>query len=81
MIEGGNTVGERREERMRGTSRLIRLHEDEGAFDRAFWRSIPPARRLEMVWDMVVESVAWRGSDGSQSRLQRSIFRIERRRG
>ena len=63
---------DKRNERKRGTARVIRLHEDDGSFDRAFWRQVPPEKRLEMVWDMVCEYVTWRGQDGSQLRLQRS---------
>lgn len=62
-------------------TRLVRLHEDDGAFDRAFWQTVPPQERLEMMWDLVLESRAWRGRDGSEPRLQRSVCRVERRRG
>lgn len=67
----------RRDERKRGTARLIRLREDDGAFDREFWATVPPPTRLELVWDMALEYLSWRGLDGDQSRLQRSICRIE----
>ncbi|MFL5300592.1 MAG: hypothetical protein ACJ79R_09655 [Anaeromyxobacteraceae bacterium] len=69
----------RREERARGTSRLVALHEDEGAFDRAFWRTIPPAERLAMVWQIVVDELAFRDPDAAEPRLQRSVCRVERR--
>ena len=72
---------DRREQRGKGTARLVRLHEDDGAFDRAFWQTVPPQERLEMMWDLVLESRAWRGLDGSEPRLQRSVCRVERRRG
>jgi len=72
---------DRREQRSRGMTRLVKLHDDDGAFDQAFWRTIPPQERLEMMWDLVLESRAWRGLDGSEPRLQRSVCRIERRRG
>ena len=71
-------MASRTEERNRGRARLIRLSEDDGRFDREFWRAVPPARRLEQVWEMVEEFQAWRG-DASQSRLQRSVLRLERR--
>jgi hypothetical protein len=70
-----------REARKKGTSRITRLHEDDGAFDREFWSSVPPSRRLEAVWDLVLEYLAWREPDGGQPRLQRSVLRVERRRG
>lgn len=68
------------ERQNRGIIRVIGLHNDDGSFDRAFWKNIPPAERLAMVWDMVLEFQEWRKSDGDQSRLQRSVCRIERRR-
>lgn len=68
----------RAEERRQGRVRLIGLGEDDGAFDREFWRAVPPARRLEQVWEMVEQYQAWRG-DARQSRLQRSVLRVERR--
>jgi hypothetical protein len=70
----------RQEERERGSARLVRLHEDDGSFDREFWAKIPSVRRLELVWDMALEFMSWRGIDGDQSRLQRSICRLERNR-
>jgi hypothetical protein len=71
---------ERREERQAGVSRLIGLHDDDGSFDRAFWRAVPPEKRLEMVWDMVLEFAEWRGDLGAQQGLQRSVCVVERRR-
>ena len=68
----------RRDERSQGLTRLTRLHEGDGSFDRDFWLTVPPGQRLELVWDMVLEFLAWRGSDGGELRLQRSICRVER---
>jgi hypothetical protein len=68
-----------REARAAGTSRIVGLHDDHGAFDRGFWAAVPPARRLEMVWELVLEYQAWREPDAGQSGLQRSVCRLERR--
>jgi hypothetical protein len=68
---------EHRERRV--TFRLVRQGEEERAFDAAFWRELGPAKRLEVLWDMVLESGAWKGSEGGQPRLQRSVLRVERR--
>lgn len=75
------TTLERREQRSKGTIRVVGIHDDDGLFDQAFWKTIPPAERLELVWGMVVEFLEWRGLDGDKSRLQRSVFRVERRGG
>jgi len=68
---------DRRQERGRGMMRAVGLHDDDGSFDRDFWASVPSEQRLELVWDMVLEFREW-ASDGSQSRLQRSVCRVER---
>jgi len=70
---------DRRAQRMQGMARVVNLHEDDGTFDREFWQTVPPHERLALVWDMVVETQVWRGTDGSEPRLQRSVCRIERR--
>jgi hypothetical protein len=64
-----------REARAVGTSRIVGLHDDHGEFDREFWAAVPPSRRLEMVWEMVLESAAWREPDDGQARLRRSVCR------
>ena len=72
---------ERREERLRGTARLTRLHDDDGSFDREFWSAIEPSKRVEAAWDMVLDYLAWKAPDVGEPRLQRSVCRLERRRG
>ena len=58
---------------------VARSHEEAEAWDLRFWRGLDPATRLEAMWDMVLESDVWKGGDGSQPRLQRSVCRVERR--
>jgi len=62
------------------TTRLCRRGPDEAAFDRAFWAAVEPAKRLELVWDMVLEMDLWQGGDGTHPRLQKSVSRLQRRR-
>ena len=69
----------RREERQQGTSRVIALHADDGAFDREFWARVPAHERLLAVWAMALEAQEWRGERAGQSGLQRSVCRLERR--
>jgi hypothetical protein len=68
-----------REARANATSRIIRLHEDDGSFDREFWSAVPASRRLETVWELVLEYLAWQEPDAGEPRLQRSVCRVERR--
>ena len=71
---------ERRAERLRGMSRVLR-EPDDGSFDRAFWRTIAPADRFALVWDMVLEARVLKGSPDGEPRLQRSVCRVQRGRG
>ncbi|MBI3183494.1 MAG: hypothetical protein HYZ28_15255 [Myxococcales bacterium] len=70
---------DRREERKRGFSRVVRLGQDDGSFDAEFWSRLTPEQRLELIWDMTREAMAMKGIDEHQLRLQRSIARVERR--
>jgi hypothetical protein len=60
-------------------ARFVRQGSDEREFDDRFWRELGPVKRLEAVWDLVLEASAWKGADPGQSRLQRSLLRVERR--
>lgn len=60
------------------------FHRSSGAtesdFDRAFWARAGAEARFAAAWEMVQEVQLIRGkSDVSQSRLQRSVQRIQRR--
>ena len=59
------------------TGRLSRLGADEHTFDDAFWRSIPPHQRVEMLWDMVLDALAVKGIH-DEPRLQRAVGVIRR---
>lgn len=61
-------------------SRVLRPGErDDGTFDLEFWRRVGPEGRFAAMWEMVGEVEAFRGRDGSQPRLQRSVVRVRRR--
>ncbi len=59
-------------------SRLGRWADTDREFDLEFWRRLGPKARFEASWQMVKEYMAIRGIHGRQSRLQRSVERIER---
>lgn len=59
------------ERRRAGTARVIGLHDDDGAFDRAFWDAVPAHQRLEALWDMTLEYPALQGQSGHQGRARR----------
>ena len=61
-------------------ARVLRPGEvDDGSFDLEFWERIGAEGRFAAAWEMVCEAAAIRGKDGDQSRLQRSVLRVERR--
>jgi hypothetical protein len=70
-----------RERRRRGTTRVIRLGEDDGAFDRAAWASSTMEERIAAVWELTLECMGWSDPDAEPPRLQKSVWRIERRAG
>lgn len=60
--------------------RVLRKGEkDDGAFDLDFWRRVGAEGRFAAAWEMVSEIAAFRGENGDQPRLQRSVLRIHRR--
>jgi hypothetical protein len=59
------------------TARLVRMGEDERAFDDAFWHSMTGEQRVELLWQMVLDALAVKGIHG-EPRLQRSVGSIRR---
>jgi len=61
------------------TAKLLRLGSAEAdQMDWEFWRSVGAEGRFAAAWEMVAEVDAFRGGDGNQPRLQRSIQNIQR---
>ena len=61
------------------SAQLVKLGDDDGNFERSFWRSVGPEGRFAAAWEMVLEAELFRGKDAGESRLQRSVQRIQRR--
>jgi len=59
-------------------TRLGRWKDTDRQFDLEFWRRLGSQARFAASWEMVKEYMALRGIHGRQSRLQRSVERIER---
>ena len=60
-------------------SRVLRDgQEDDGKFDREFWRKVGAEGRFSAAWEMVEEYERIRGGDGRQPRLQRTVTRLLR---
>jgi hypothetical protein len=67
------------ERRTQGTSRIVRLH-DQIAYEPDLLAASTPQARMEALWDLTLEYLAWTHPNECESRLQRSICRLERRR-
>lgn len=65
--------------RRQGTSRVILLHEDQGELDLDPLADPSPQARMEALWDLSLEYLAWTRPDDGEPRLQRSVCSIERR--
>ena len=66
------------ERRRQGTSRVIRLHAPADPELDMLSESTPQAR-MEALWDLTLEYLTWTRPDDRESRLQRSVCRVERR--
>ena len=59
--------------------RVGQLDVDGARFDEEWWAAYSPSERVGMMWELVLEARRWRGEDGDEPRLQRSVLRVERR--
>ena len=60
-------------------ARMTRQGQHEDKFDRDFWQKAGHEARFAAAWEMIAETELIRGNNGSQSRLQRSVQNIARR--
>lgn len=68
------------ERRKLGFSWVARLHEPGAAgLDRE--ADLTPQARMEALWDLTLEYLAWTNPDEREPRFQRSVCRLERRAG
>lgn len=67
------------EKRRNITARFVRRDEDDRSFDREFWQQQGHEARFAAAWEMVAEVQLFRGQDGNEPRLQRSVQNIQRR--
>jgi hypothetical protein len=61
-------------------SRVLRNGaKDDGNFDIQFWQRLGAEEIFSAAWDMASETRNFRGEDGNEPRLQRSVLRVVRR--
>jgi hypothetical protein len=53
--------------------------QDSDRLNDQFWDAVPPHERLAAVWPLVCDFAQWSKTDAGESRLQRSVLRVERR--
>ncbi len=58
---------------------LIRRNDDDRSFDREFWQEVGHEGRFSAMWDMISEAEYMKGKNAGESRLQRSVQTIIRR--
>lgn len=57
-------------------SRLIRKGEDDGSFDREFWRRAGTNAVLTAMWQLVNDYRKLKGLPGNEPRLRRAVARL-----
>ena len=62
-------------------ARMVKRGAEERNFDRTFWRHVGHEGRFAAAWEMIAEAELIRGKRVRQSRLQRSVQNIFRRKG
>ncbi len=60
---------------------MVKRGTEERDFDREFWSKVGHEGRFAAAWEMIAEAELIRGKRVSQSRLQRSVQHILRRKG
>lgn len=58
--------------------RVARQGPEEEALDRAFWATLTPERRIELVWELTVEQWRMRGWDPDEPGLRRPVELVHR---
>jgi len=60
-------------------SKLVSLNKMDRSFDLEFWDKVGVQGRFQALWQMVLEAEAIKEKNAEQSRLQRSVQNIKRR--
>jgi len=59
-------------------ARLIKQGDDDGSFDREFWRRVGPEGIFRAMIQMIIDYAKWR-KDDIPTRLQRSVAVLKRK--
>jgi hypothetical protein len=61
-------------------TRVFHSFEEEARAEREYWKSLSPAERLDMMWQLTIDAWAFTGNQVAESRLPRHIVHIHRKR-
>jgi len=59
------------------TTRLLRLGDT--AAEQSQWGALTPEERIEAVWELTLQCLAWHESAPVEPQLQRTVVRVQRR--
>jgi hypothetical protein len=59
--------------------RVFRSFAEEAQAETAYWRSLTPTQRVDMMWQLTIDAWSFTGERIAESRLPRHIVRIHRR--
>ena len=60
-------------------ARIFRSFGEEQRADRDYWKSLTPAQRLAMMWQLTIDAWSFKGEPIAESRLPRHVVRIVQR--
>jgi len=60
-------------------ARIFRSFGEEQRADRDYWKSLTPAQRLAMMWQLTIDAWSFKGEPIAESRLPRHVVRVYRR--
>jgi hypothetical protein len=59
-------------------ARVFRSFSEEARANDEYWRSMTPADRLALMWQLALDAWAFTGQSSAESRLPRHIVRVHR---
>jgi hypothetical protein len=58
--------------------KIFRSFDEEAKAEREYWRSLTPAERVDMMWQLTLDAWSFTGAPIAESRLPRHIVSIHR---
>jgi hypothetical protein len=61
-------------------ARIFRGFDEEEQAEREYWKSLTPAERVDMMWQLAIDAWSFMGETFAESRLPRHVVSVHRRR-